>query len=257
MFAPRKIQQWLDKTDIHFDTHWGLFIGQLNGGLLHKHYLLQITVVIKDTFDITNAYGKQQAFEGCFINSDVIHQLNSNDLHLTIWVDPVRARRYTWLDAYQSEQIVALQPSLVKNLQQIFTAYRTRKTDRTTFLAALQTCLFDNADRGEQINPYEDDRIYKAIQHLEQHVDRVVSLREIAAFCFLSESRFLHLFKEKTNLNFRRYQLWNKLLKSLPYLQQHTITDTACTFGFTDSAHYSRTFKENFGVSPKILFRLK
>ncbi|WP_409050310.1 helix-turn-helix domain-containing protein [Sphingobacterium sp. 2149] len=85
----------------------------------------------------------------------------------------------------------------------------------------------------------------------------MVSLKEIANICFLSETRFLHLFKEKTNLNFRRYQLWNKLIKSLPYLKEHSITDTAYQFGFTDSSHYSRTFKETFGLTPKFLSSLK
>jgi AraC-like DNA-binding protein len=69
--------------------------------------------------------------------------------------------------------------------------------------------------------------------------------------CHLSPTRFLHLFKEKTNLNFRRYQLWNKVVKSLPYLIKNSITETAYTFGFSDSSHYTRTFIETFGVTPK------
>lgn len=78
-------------------------------------------------------------------------------------------------------------------------------------------------------------------------------LPTIAEYCHLSPTRFLHLFKERTNLSFRRYQLWNKLVKSLPYLEKNSVTDTAYAFGFSDNSHYTRTFIETFGVTPKFL----
>ncbi len=108
----------------------------------------------------------------------------------------------------------------------------------------------------EAENHFEDDRIYKAIKFIEKHQERIISLAEIAKVCFLSESRFLHLFKEKTGIQYRRYQLWNKLIKSLPYLKNHSITETAHRFGFADSSHYSRTFKETFGFTPKFISNL-
>ena len=103
----------------------------------------------------------------------------------------------------------------------------------------------------------EDDRILNAIEYLDENFDKVVSLEEIASISFLSKSRFLHLFKEKTNINFRRYQLWNKIVKSLPLLAQNSITTTAHQSGFTDSSHYTRTFKETFGITPKFIAGIK
>lgn len=88
---------------------------------------------------------------------------------------------------------------------------------------------------------------------MDANFEKVLSLEEVAEKCFLSPTRFLHLFKEKTNLTFRRYQLWNKLIQSLPFLVKHSITETAHSFGFSDSSHYIRTFKETFGVTPKFL----
>ena len=102
-------------------------------------------------------------------------------------------------------------------------------------------------------NHIKDDRIIRVLEFFEENFDRVYSLEEIAKMMHLSPSRFIHLFKEKTGLSFRRYQLWNKIIRSLPYLVTSTITNTAHTFGFTDSSHYSRTFKETFGVTPKFM----
>jgi AraC-like DNA-binding protein len=100
-------------------------------------------------------------------------------------------------------------------------------------------------------NHLQDNRIIKAFEFIGNNFEKVLSLEEVADYCSLSSTRFLHLFKEKTNLNFRRYQLWNKLVKSLPYLTKNSIADTAYTFGFSDSSHYTRTFIETFGVTPK------
>jgi AraC-like DNA-binding protein len=44
-------------------------------------------------------------------------------------------------------------------------------------------------------------------------------------------------------------------VKSLPHLTKNSITDTAYTFGFTDSSHYAKTFKETFGVNPKFMLQ--
>ncbi|NVK52191.1 MAG: AraC family transcriptional regulator [Flavobacteriaceae bacterium] len=40
---------------------------------------------------------------------------------------------------------------------------------------------------------------------------------------------------------------------SLKRKRKNWITETAHTFGFSDSSHYTRTFKETFGVTPKFL----
>jgi len=102
-------------------------------------------------------------------------------------------------------------------------------------------------------NHFTDERIKKAIKYLEINFDRVISVKEIAEKCFLSESRFLHLFKENTGITYRKVQQWNKVSKSFSMLRNQSLTETAHQFGFTDSAHYSKVFKETFGFNPKLI----
>lgn len=107
----------------------------------------------------------------------------------------------------------------------------------------------------ESENHLDEQRIINAIKYMDTNFEKVLSLEEVAEKCFLSPTRFLHLFKEKTDLTFRRYQLWNKIIQSLPFLVKNSITETAYKFGFSDSSHYTRTFKETFGVTPKFLLQ--
>lgn len=73
---------------------------------------------------------------------------------------------------------------------------------------------------------------------------------DIAAELNLSESRFLHLFKDTMQIPWRPYLLWRRLICAVQTLQQgKTATEAAYIAGFSDSAHLSRTFKKQFGLS--------
>lgn len=66
----------------------------------------------------------------------------------------------------------------------------------------------------------------------------------------LSESRFLHLFKAEMNIAWRPYLLWRRLLCAINSLQRGlSATEAAHVAGFSDSAHLSRTFRNNFGMT--------
>jgi AraC-like DNA-binding protein len=54
----------------------------------------------------------------------------------------------------------------------------------------------------------------------------------------------------------RRYLLWLRLIKGIKVaLEGVSLTSAAHKVGFSDSAHFSRTFKEMFGLTPSELFK--
>jgi AraC-like DNA-binding protein len=82
------------------------------------------------------------------------------------------------------------------------------------------------------------------------------SARALAAGAGLSESRFLHVFKESTGTPLRRYLLWLRLQRAAGLmLTEQSLTDAAFAAGFSDAAHMSRTFRRLFGVTPSELMR--
>lgn len=73
---------------------------------------------------------------------------------------------------------------------------------------------------------------------------------DVAAGLALSESRFLHLFREQMGIAWRPYLLWRRLLCAVTALASGiTATAAAHQAGFADSAHLSRTFRSVFGMS--------
>ncbi len=74
--------------------------------------------------------------------------------------------------------------------------------------------------------------------------------QDVAQDLGLSESRFLHLFKQEMGLPWRPYLLWRRLLCAIKMLSvEKSATEAAHQAGFSDSAHLSRTFKRLFGMT--------
>jgi AraC-like DNA-binding protein len=96
-----------------------------------------------------------------------------------------------------------------------------------------------------------DARVLRAIESIRARLGGTITLASIAADVHLSPDRFRHLFVEQTGVGLRPYVLWLRLETSLAaYVGGSTLTDAALAGGFADSAHFSRTFKRMFGISP-------
>ncbi|OJV47364.1 MAG: hypothetical protein BGO40_05125 [Chryseobacterium sp. 39-10] len=245
-----------NQNHLFIGRHWGLFVGQFSDAKVHRHYALQISIGTAETFQLTDQCNTEKSYSHCFINSNVPHQLVSERSCCIILINPLSSLGHHLRSLYHEVEISTLN----KDLEALMMPCKNFSQNGCSFEALvqeIQTCFEQFSCDCEQNNHYSDDRIGKAIQFLETNCDRIVSLKEISDYSFLSETRFLHLFKEKTGLNFRRYQLWNKLIASLPYLKKQSITETAHQFGFTDSSHFNRTFKETFGLNPKFLLSLQ
>jgi AraC-like DNA-binding protein len=101
-----------------------------------------------------------------------------------------------------------------------------------------------------------DKRIIHALEIIYHNFDYIIAADKMAEKLNLSTGRFLHLFKKEIGLTYRRMQIWMKLAHSFRiFSKASSLTDLALTCGFSDSAHFSRSFKETFGVSPSILFK--
>lgn len=101
-----------------------------------------------------------------------------------------------------------------------------------------------------------DPRIQAALDFMKQQPDRKAPLAVIAATVGLSEGRLGHLFGEQIGIPIRRYLLWLRLVQAIDLLFKNvSLTAAAHDAGFADSAHFTRTFRRMFGVTPSELFK--
>src|SRR5215510_7262172 len=80
------------------------------------------------------------------------------------------------------------------------------------------------------------------------------SLKTLARISGLSQSRFMHVFTESVRVPLRRYILWLRLQRaSCELMDGVSVTTAAHSAGFSDAAHFTRTFRRMIGKTPSDL----
>lgn len=106
--------------------------------------------------------------------------------------------------------------------------------------------------RSGNISRESEARINNACSRIYENLKDPPQTAELAAACFLSESRFTHLFREVTGqsvLSFTK-SLRIDRAKELLSSTRLPVHEVAEAVGYTDQNYFSRHFREQTGVSP-------
>ncbi len=124
------------------------------------------------------------------------------------------------------------------------------------------TLLPDNEKQSQELDDWlnvlkkayprvEDLRLARALNAINQLLDEKVSLAVVAEKAAVSKSTLANLLRSNLGMPLRRYILWRRLyVAALSITGGADATTAAHRAGFSDSAHFSRTMKQTFGVSP-------
>jgi len=99
-----------------------------------------------------------------------------------------------------------------------------------------------------------EDRVKRACEFIEQHLNEPLRLLAVAAAVNLSPSRFAHLFKAKTGMSFTRYIQTQRLNYAAALLTETglPIATVAQSVGFESQSHFNHLFRRCFGASPHV-----
>lgn len=107
------------------------------------------------------------------------------------------------------------------------------------------------------INPLQSDypevdvRVAKVVALIRESVEINRSVEELAQSVNLSVPRLIQLFRHHVGVPIRRYRQWHRLfVTTIGVAQGKSLTQAAVEAGFTDSAHFSHTFRSTLGLKP-------
>jgi AraC-like DNA-binding protein len=101
-----------------------------------------------------------------------------------------------------------------------------------------------------------DPRIARVLSLLKQTFPDAPTSGQLAAHVGLSEGRLIHLFGEQLGVPLRRYVLSLRMRHVLFGLALgHNLTDSAHEAGFCDSAHFTRVYRDMYGMPPSKILR--
>ena len=134
-----------------------------------------------------------------------------------------------------------------------------RHLGRAAAQKAMHILLLDQARPPQQPQPQPplagevvNSRVRRAILLMEQHINDPLSIEEIARRLSVSTRQFERLFSAETGISPTRFYRQLRLRYGLWRLRSthRSVTAIALESGFADCAHFSRQFREFFGVNP-------
>ena len=107
-----------------------------------------------------------------------------------------------------------------------------------------------NIQKGSQLR---DFYIHEALNFMEHNFQNDISVEDVAAVCGLNRSYFGKIFKKAVGKSPQEFLLSYRMAKAAELLKltQLSIGDISQAVGYDNQLHFSRAFKNIYGVSPR------
>jgi len=142
----------------------------------------------------------------------------------------------------------------------IFLAENERNVEQTLRIKQLLYqflfLLIDTSTNQQIIST--DNRTLKINKFINDNLHKSLSIKTLADYLFLSESRFKSWFKEEFGMPAIEYCQRERIDKSIQLYRNNknmSISDIAYTLGFQSPQHFSSLFKKFKGISPSVFIR--
>ena len=218
----------------------------------HSHYALQITINLSAKPFVMRQSERDLSVYGAVIRSNAPHQVVSSDTwRAVILLDAQTQYAIQINQRFHAEGGIAVLPeddmAYCRECLQDFAgrAMDIERADRA--ITQITERLAGPVGKPEQPNA----RVAKILHLIRSSQGKDLNLAYMARQVFVSESRLSHLFKQEISIPLQRYLLWYKVAQAgFNIGRGMPLTEAAEEAGFADSAHYSRTFRSMFGITP-------
>lgn len=245
----------------------------------HWHDELELILVTEGSLIVGAAQTEKilQAGDGCFINSNVLHDVrqidsaagvlksivfhpriigNRADIFWIKFLQPLTAdkrKQFIFFDAQRDSQIILL----------IEKAWRAQAEESFGFEVDVRNFLsriileLSAGSSGKAYSPSpselrDAERVKLMLQFIEKNFAEEITLEQIAAAASLSKSEAHRCFKRATGLPAFQFLIKYRILLAAERLRstRQNISDVAVSCGFLDMSYFSKAFREIFKETP-------
>lgn len=212
----------------------------------HSHIAPQVSAVSKPhTLRSGDLVG-----QGIYFASEVPHAISSNGIMHSFMINPVYGPARMLARIELKELVFKTDEAAVEILDNL----KFVPAEHEIIAGILDKRLLYLVGRDIRDEPL-DGRIAEAVNIIDELETKRVAAGDLAETFSLSESRFLHLFKDELKMTMRKYLVWRRTIDgACKVIEGNSITEAAHEAGFTDSAHFAKTFKQMFGFTLSGLF---
>jgi len=249
----------------------------------HWHEEVEFSYVVQGSLRVTVS-GRSYVFrekEGFYINSNILHTMEAEhreEEEKTVWysylfhpmflgghyksvfetkyIAPVLKNKKYEIAAFRSEnprqkEILQLLLQAAELQGQQDCEFRIRNTFSDIWLILMRE-LENTEHDAMQMNPVNQERIQSMLAYIHQHYAEKITLDQVAQAALISKRECLRCFQsciQKTPIEYLldyRVRVAEKLLRTTSL----SVTQIALQTGFSNSAYFTKMFREHSGLSP-------
>ena len=230
---------------VHVVPSGFLYAGRFDDVTNQRHSAVVYVALTADAFEVQTATARVVT-GAVFIGPGVRKRIRAKGPVASLDITPTHrafprfARAGATPQAWPRVHFAAVQPALAD--------FRSGDLDMAAADRLYEQVLGLAADRLPPIGPL-DPRIRDVLRLL--HTQRGRPTQDLAAAVNLSKDWLAHLFQREMGLPLRRYEQALKIQAAAAYLKRGvSLTEVAAIAGFSDSAHFSKLWKQHYGFAP-------
>ena len=218
----------------------------------HSHHAVQVTLALEGSFTLEGHENQAADVFAAAVAPDAEHAFEAHgDAVAHLFVDPDgHTGRELRRTLFATGDVAPITGSHLGELRaQLYAALQARRRTDAPFIELGRTLLAHLAP-GSERDERPEVRVRKMSAWAAARLETPVSLEDVAKHVGLSPGRARHLFVDQTGLPFRTYLLWLRLMRAVELFSSgSSLTSAAHEAGFSDSSHFSRTFRRMFGIA--------
>ena len=231
-----------------FGPWWLLYSGPIGPTARHAHHAFQIVVHSGDPCLVDRT---QRSLTGpvVVVEPDHAHAfIDERDHGLILFVDP-ESQVGGLLRSHRRAPSPLEEPHPVAGILAMLEPINWSRAEEAVRRILTMVCDVSSAAPATWWrHPAVDAALLRLPELVEAGTVDVVAL---AAEVGLSVGRLTHVFSDEIGVPVRSYARWMRLVHAVERLARgDTITAAAHQAGFADAAHFSRTFRAMFGLTP-------
>ena len=114
----------------------------------------------------------------------------------------------------------------------------------------LRSAADEQLEHGSKLREFY---IHEALTYIEHNFQNEITIEDIAGVCGLNRTYFGKIFKEALGKTPQEFLLNYRMLKAAELLKLTSLSigDVGLAVGYATQMHFSRAFKNNYGISPR------
>jgi AraC-like DNA-binding protein len=244
--------QYCFRPNLFMWPNFTLFFGPLQCLEFHSMGAVAINIGLYQPFVLKTTSVASKLYRCAVIPAGCKHELNAFGNIVASLIIEKNSAAYTSLRKKTLFQVSKITTHEDYRWVECFQKIYEEKPTKAIIFQLLNQLLNTANKTDKNIDP----RIDKTMETIRLDPGNDFNQEYLASSVGLSSSRFRHLFREQTDIPYRRYRMWRRVMSAMGTLHKiDNLTYAAMEAGFTDSAHFNRCFRDTFGVNPSLVFR--